>query len=70
MQHRHWLAMAGLCKFDEKIMGKIIDEVLDQTEKVIDTVSSQIPSDFPAEIAGPIFEGMKQAKEKYTKLAA
>lgn len=70
IQRRHWLAMAGLCKFDEETMDKIIDEVCDQAEDVVDKVSTALPSDFPAEIAEPIFEGIKRAKNKCVKLAA
>lgn len=35
IQRRHWLAMAGLCKFNEEEMDNIIEEVFDMTHRVI-----------------------------------
>lgn len=64
IQPRHWLAMAKLCKFPEEDMQRIIDEVRDNMESVIDEVITELPQDFPPEMADAIFAGMRKVKKK------
>jgi len=58
---RHWLQTAKLTKFPASEMEAIIDELIEKTDEVISQVNSSLPSDFPKEVAEPIFEGMAGA---------
>ncbi len=61
MQRRHWLAQAKKDFFPESDMNKIIDEVVEKTDGVIDAVSKLLPDNFPEKIFSGISEGMKNA---------
>ena len=64
MVHRHWLSTAKACRFPTDEMDKIIAETLDRLDQVIAEVDGQIPGSFPDAVAGPIFDGMKTARDK------
>ncbi len=64
IQIRHWLSMAKLCQFPEKSMQKIVDDVFDRMETVIETVTESLPKDFPSYIVQSIFDGMRQTRKK------
>jgi serine/threonine-protein kinase HipA len=59
IQRRHWNAVAR-----RNAMGldfePTIQELLQKTPRVIDQVIAQLPDDFPASIAEPIFDGLKR----------
>ncbi len=64
IQLRHWLSMADKCKFPQENMQAIIDEIFDKMEEVISKVTQLLPSNFPAHISDPIFEGMRKVKKR------
>ena len=59
--------MAQRCQFPESAMRRIIDEVFDDMDAVIDQVSSRIPKDFPKIIADSIFDNMRKIKGRCLK---
>lgn len=62
---RHWLSTASQCQFSSKIMQKIVEDVFDTMEKVIDEVKNGLPLDFPEKISTPIFSGMREVKARF-----
>mgnify|MGYP001195922156 CR=1 FL=1 len=67
MLYRHWLSTAKACHFPADGMEEIITEVLGRLDQVVDQVSSQLPGSFPDAVAGPIFTGMRKAREKLVR---
>jgi len=67
IQLRHWLATATYCQFSEERMQMIIDDVFDNTEKVIDQVTALLPKRFPQQMSDAIFSGMRKIKNKFKK---
>ncbi len=65
--HRHWLSTAKKCHFPVDEMEKIIGEVLGRLDQVIDQVSNQLPEEFPDAVASPIFDGMRDVREKLVR---
>lgn len=63
LQTRHWFSMANECQFPETHMQAIIEEVCDNLEQVIQSVSGLLPNHFPEPISHAIFTGMRRAKE-------
>lgn len=64
IQLRHWLSTARQCRFPERIMQSIIEEVCDNMEKVISDVADILPHQFPQYISEPIFSGMRKIKHR------
>jgi serine/threonine-protein kinase HipA len=64
IQSHHWLAMAEHCQFSTLMMQEIITEVCDKMENVIDEVTQLLQPNFPANIAEPIFSGMRKIKDR------
>ena len=56
---RHFLSTAKSVGYSEKLAWKNMEEMFLATEGVIESVSKQLSSDFPQEIAEPIFEGLR-----------
>ncbi len=69
MLYRHWLSTAKACHFPADGMEEIIAEVLGCLDQVIDQVGDLLPDPFPDAIAGPIFTGMRNLREKLTRSA-
>lgn len=67
MFYRHWLSTAKACRFPTDEMEQIIAETLGCMDQVIDKVSGELPSLFPDVVAGPIFDGMKTARDKLVR---
>lgn len=70
VQRRHWNAVAK-----RNAMGQdfedVIEEVLKKTPGAIAAVAAELPKDFPAAVAEPIFDGLeRQAKRLADGLAA
>lgn len=61
---RHWLSTAKRCNFPESEMSQIMGKIVDEMDRVIDDVGSNLPEGFPDKVATPIFEGMKSARER------
>ncbi len=64
MFRRHWLLTAKACNFPAEEMSEIIDSILGKVDCVVEQVRAELPEGFPEEVAGPIFEGMKKARER------
>lgn len=64
MLYRHWLSTAKVCRFPTDEMEKIIADTLDRLDQVIAEVDAQLPGSFPNAVAGPIFDGMKTARDR------
>ena len=62
---RHWQTESKKVDFPDMEIRTIIDQTLGNIDHVIDAVSARLPSDFPEDIANPIFEGMKKAARKF-----
>ncbi|MFO7811545.1 MAG: type II toxin-antitoxin system HipA family toxin [Pelovirga sp.] len=65
--YRHWLSTAKACRFPTNEMEKIIAGILDRLDQVIAEVSAELPESFPDAVAGPIFDGMKAARDKLVR---
>jgi serine/threonine-protein kinase HipA len=61
---RHWLSTAKRCHFPEDEMTRIIEKILTDMDRVIKVVSAILPEGFPDEVAIPIFDGMRSARER------
>jgi len=64
IQRRHFLDTAKAVNYSRKRAEAIFNEVMQQIESVIDSVSNKLPSDFPKEISQPIFNGMLTFKNR------
>ncbi|MBB5022335.1 type II toxin-antitoxin system HipA family toxin [Desulfurispira natronophila] len=65
IQLRHWLNTARYCQFSEETMAGIMAESLTRIDGAISEVERQLPSDFPADIATPIFEMLMKMQQKH-----
>lgn len=66
IQLRHWIDMANQCQFSALNMQKIIDDVFDNMENVINQVGFLLPKKFPAQICDAIFAGMRRVKNMHS----
>lgn len=64
IQPRHFLTTAQNVGFPKSRATALISEITEQTEYVIQEVSTALPKDFPNNISGPIFEGMQSQADK------
>lgn len=64
IRREHFLATAKEVGFSNDSMNEILDDMATRTDTVIQTVASQLPSDFPTYIAEPIFEGMHRYAQR------
>jgi len=60
MQPRHFLSTAEYVGFNVKTAERLFSEMMDSVDDVIKKVESQLPSEFPAEISNPIFDGIRK----------
>lgn len=67
IQRRHWSAQATKAGLGATIAEEIISDLLDSTERVISSVQSQLPHNFPDKMANSIFNGLKRQSEKLSK---
>jgi serine/threonine-protein kinase HipA len=65
--YRHWLSTAKACRFPSDEMEAIIDQSLARMDDVITGVAGQLPPSFPEDVAGPIFNGMREARDRLTR---
>ncbi|ORJ62483.1 type II toxin-antitoxin system HipA family toxin [Geothermobacter hydrogeniphilus] len=61
---RHWLSTAKRCNFPSDEMTQIIERIMGEMDPVIERVSARLPKGFPDDVATPIFDGMKRARER------
>jgi serine/threonine-protein kinase HipA len=64
IQRRHWIAQGQRVGFPAAEVELMIDELTARTGPVIDEVASQLPADFPQDVAESIFEGMRRLNTK------
>ncbi len=64
MQRRHFLDTAKAINYSVEIAERILDEMLEQTDSVINQVAVQLPKDFPSDISEPVFDGLRLARKK------
>ncbi len=57
---RHWFSHSAKVDFPKVQMQQIIEDVTDRLDSVIDAAAANIPTNFPGDIAEPIFAGMRR----------
>ena len=63
----HFISTAEICNFSTDEMRHIIEEVLAQTEQVIEKAKELLPTDFEESVSTPIFDGIRSASYKFSK---
>jgi len=58
IRRRPWLNHARLVGLGEAVADSLIEEVVKNTEGVVESVSKQLPAEFPGDLADAIFTGM------------
>jgi serine/threonine-protein kinase HipA len=61
---QHWIAQAHQAELGDGIAVEIMKETLDSTDKVIESASTQLPADFPSELADAILTGLKKQRDR------
>lgn len=69
IQRRHFNAMAQKCHYGPDAED-LIQRVLAATPGVIERVGARLPAQFPAEVSGPIFEGLARSARTLGKMSA
>lgn len=64
LQRRYFLETAKAINYSVETAENILDEMLDQTDSVIDKVTVELPKGFPSNISQPIFDGLQLARKK------
>lgn len=59
IQRRHWISQGQQVGLSIDMTNTLINEVIDQTDTVIDRVSQMLPNEYPLHLAEAIFKGMK-----------
>jgi len=67
LQRRHFLDTAKAVNYSVALAEAILDDILKQTDLVIEQVSDKLPKGFPSKLAQAIFAGMLAAKKKLAK---
>jgi serine/threonine-protein kinase HipA len=62
---RHWRQTASNSKFAD--IDELLDEICSAVPNVIESVSGDVPSDFPASVSDDIFLAMKKRAIKLSK---
>jgi serine/threonine-protein kinase HipA len=62
--YRHWLSTAQVCRFPVDEMESIIRELLENMDRVIEQVTTELPENFPVDVAQSTFNGMKSARDR------
>lgn len=63
---RHFIETAKYSNYSSERAEKILSQMLEQVDSVIQSVSSALPKNFPLSIAEPIFKGLQQAKDRFS----
>jgi len=66
----HWLTTASKAGVDIEVVNQIIQEIIESTPLVIETVQGIIPSGFPEFVADSILAGLEAAVRKLSDLPA
>jgi len=67
IMHRHWLTMAGRCRFPADEMAGVITGILERMDDVIAAVSGLLPQSFPEEVSEAIFDWMRTARDRLVR---
>jgi len=67
MAVRHWFNQSNRDNFPDEEMNRIIIDVIESLDGVIDIVQSNLPKEFPADMAKSIFNGMRDRKRSVEK---
>ncbi|SDR27648.1 serine/threonine-protein kinase HipA [Paraburkholderia fungorum] len=67
VQRRHFNTMALKCSYGASA-EPLIQRLIDETPKVIERVSAELPERFPARVAERIFKGLKNSAAKLEKM--
>ena len=67
VQRRHFMGAAKAANFSPEKAESILEEMLNKVEDVIEQVSTLLPDTFPRQISQPIFDGMKEMKQRLIK---
>lgn len=62
---RHWFDESRKVDFADSEMEAIIQQAIEKTQPVIETVSSRLPKGFPEEISNSIFDGLIIAAKRF-----
>lgn len=60
IQRRHWISQGQQAGISAERIDQLIEEVIDQTDRVIDNAARLLPREFPTDLADTIFEGMRK----------
>lgn len=64
IQRRHFNATAQQCGLSKGRFDAVIDDVIANVPRVIDTVASRLPKGFPDRVFGPIAQGMMDGAKR------
>lgn len=67
IQPRHWHELAKRHGIASTGPESPFEQVIEQTPRVIETVKSLLPSDFPAQVSKSILNGLEGAAKRFTK---
>jgi serine/threonine-protein kinase HipA len=62
---RHWEETAKRCGLGS-VFRSLVDELLDRTPGVVDSVSARLPKGFPDSVASPILDGLRGSASRFT----
>ena len=60
IQRRHWIAQAQHVGLGAEAAEQLTEEIIESTDVVINEVRKLLPDNFPMDLAGAIFSGMKK----------
>lgn len=63
---RHWVAQAQSVGLGALTAERLMEEIIESTEPVIQAIAKLLPKDFPMDIAQAIFNGMRKQVAKLT----
>jgi len=58
---RHWVHTGEAAGMDTAVVKDLLVDIIDKTPRAINSVSSELPKDFPPDLAESIFQGLKAA---------
>lgn len=67
IQRRHWIGQANQVGLPTSLAEQLMEEVIESTERVINTVAKLLPNHFPMDLAESIFSGMKKQCAKLSQ---
>ena len=62
---RHWEETARRCGLGS-VFRSLVEELLDRTPAVVDSVAARVPKGFPDSVASPILEGLRSSASRFS----